>query len=286
VTADTSLALQEWSASAPFEDLLAALEVDGAVVVRDFLDVDIVTALRAELTIAADGRQVGTKTPSVALQRFWGEQTMRFTQLPRRCPAFHHVLTHPTFLTVADALLLPHCTSYWLNTGQAIALAPGQPAQHLHRDADNWWRVNRTDGPEVTLSCMLAVDEFTRDNGATRVVPGSHNWHDYSVEPGPSDAVVDATMPAGSALLYTGRVLHGGGENRSDAWRWGLHASFVLGWLTPEEAVPLGIKPDTIAQQSDRVQQLLGWRSSTLSDGGGRLWTLDYEDIATSLDTA
>jgi ectoine hydroxylase-related dioxygenase (phytanoyl-CoA dioxygenase family) len=234
----------------------------------------------------ADGRRVGTETPSVELQRFWGAQTIRFTQLPRRCPAFQHVLTHPTFLAVADALLLPDCTSYWLNTGQAIALGPGQPAQHLHRDADNWWRINRPDGPEVTLSCMLAIDDFTPDNGATRVVPGSHRWQDYAADPCPSDVVVQATMPAGSALLYTGRVLHGGGENRSNAWRWGLHVSFVLSWLTPEEAVPLGINWDTIVHQPERVQQLLGWRSTTLSDGGGRLWTLDYEDIAVGLHKA
>lgn len=276
-------ALEERSTTDPLDELLAVLDRDGAVILRDFLDDDTVSALRAELVAIGDGRGLGTDTPSAALQSFWGARTMRFSQLPRRSPTFRHVLTHPTLADVADALLLPHCTSYWLNTGQAIALAPGQRAQHLHRDADNWWRVNRPDGPEVTISCMVAVDEFTVDNGATRVVPGSHRWRDYTVDPGPGDVVVPAAMPSGSALLYTGRVLHGGGENRSSEWRWGLHTSFVLGWLTPEEAVPLGTERGPLMREPERVQQLLGWRSTTMSDGGGRLWTLDYEDVPVGL---
>ena len=72
-----------------------------------------------------------------------------------------------------------------------------------------------------------------------------------------------AVMPAGSALIYTGRVLHGGGENRSATRRWGLHVSFVLGWLTPEEAVPLTVPWALVQDEPEHVQQLLGWRSTT-----------------------
>ncbi len=264
-------------------EILGGLDADGAVIVHDLVTPDVLAALRADLHTISQGRHLGTASSSRPLQQFWGEQTMRFTQLPERSAAFGAVLTNPTFAAVADALLLPHCTSYWLNTGQAILLAPGQPAQQLHRDADNWWRVNKPDGPEVTVSCMIAIDDFTEANGATNVVPGSHRWPDFKREPDATEPIIQAVMPAGSGLLYTGRVLHGGGENRSTAWRTGLHMSFVLGWLTPEEAVPLGVSWATVRDEPAQVQQLLGWRSTTITDGGGRLWTIDYEDVPAGL---
>lgn len=275
--------LHEHSATDDTAEHLDALTLDGAVIVHDLVDPAVLAALHTDLREAAEGRPVGTAAPSEPLQRFWGERTMRFTRLPERSAAFRQVLTTPTLLAVADALLLPHCTSYWLNTGQAMFLAPGQKHQQLHRDADNWSRINRPDGPELTVSCMIAIEDFTEDNGATCVVPGSHRWPDFGRLPEPSEPVLQAVMPAGSGLIYTGRVLHGGGENHASTWRLGLHLSFVLGWLTPEEAVPLGVSWAMVQDEPPRVQQLLGWRSTTLNAGGGRLWTVDYDDVPSGL---
>ena len=286
MTVERTGRLAELEAASRPTEILAALAASGAVIVHDLVPPEVLSALRADLHEIADGRQPGTDTPSEALRRFWGEHTVRFTQLSERSAAFRRMLDDPTLHAVARALLLPHCTSYWLNTGQAMFLAPGQVAQQLHRDADNWWRINRPDGPEVTVSCMVALDDFTAANGATHVVPGSHRWPDFARLPDASDPIVQAVMPAGSALLYTGKVLHGGGENRSAAWRRGLHLSFVLGWLTPEEAVPLAVSWETVRDAPAHVQQLLGWRSTTLSDGGGRLWTIDYEDVPVGLSLA
>lgn len=280
---EQSAHVEELEATAGTAEVLEVLATAGGVIVHDLVPPEVLVALRSDLDEIAEGRPVGTGAPSAALQRFWGERTMRFTQLPARSPAFRQVLRNPNLHAVAQALLLPHCTSYWLNTGQAIFLAPGQSAQQLHRDADNWSRINRPDGPEITVSCMLAIDDFTAANGATRVVPGSHRWSDFERLPGGSDPMAQAVMPAGSGLIYTGRVLHGGGENHSAAWRRGLHLSFVLGWLTPEEAVPLAVPWATVRDAPAQVQQLLGWRSTTLSDGGGRLWTVDYEDVPVGL---
>ena len=196
--------------------------------------------------------------------------------------AFFDILGHPGYLEVADRLLLPNCQNYWMNTGQMMILAPGQPAQELHRDAENWWSITRPDGPELTLSAMFALEDFTPENGATHVVPGSHRWDDYERAARP-DETTQAAMPAGSGMIYTGRVIHGGGANTTENWRWGLHLSFVLGWLTPEEALPLGTSWEHVRDQPERIQQLLGWRSTTVVGDGGRLWTVDYEDVPVGL---
>jgi ectoine hydroxylase-related dioxygenase (phytanoyl-CoA dioxygenase family) len=116
------------------------------------------------------------------------------------------------------------------------------------------------------------------------VVPGSHLWDDYTRKP-TADEICQAVMPAGSGMIYTGRVLHSGGANETvDEWRYGLHLSYVLGWLTPEEASPLGASWGDVANLSERAQRLLGWRCSAVNDTyAARLWTVDYEDVPTAL---
>ena len=275
--------LQETTFAHGVESALAALDRDGAVIVHDFLAPPLLERFHDDMREVARHRHLGSVDPNPATRTFWGARTMRFTRLATRSPAFFDILTHPGFVEVTDRVLLPNCASYWMNTAQMMILAPGQSAQELHRDADNWWRVSRPDGIELTISCLFAIEDFTADNGATVVIPGSHRWDDFDRVPAPDDHTTQAVMPAGSGLLYTGRVLHGGGANTTDAWRWGLHISFVVGWLMPEEASPLGIPWEVVRDQPERVQRLLGWRSTAPTSGGGRLWTVDYEDVPTGL---
>jgi ectoine hydroxylase-related dioxygenase (phytanoyl-CoA dioxygenase family) len=96
------------------------------------------------------------------------------------------------------------------------------------------------DGFEVTLSCMFAISDFTAEAVPLGWCRAATAGPTTAAKP-PEHEVCQAVMPAGSGMIYTGRVLHGGGANRTvDEWRFGLHLSYVLGWLTPEEASPLG----------------------------------------------
>ncbi|MBU6316485.1 MAG: phytanoyl-CoA dioxygenase family protein [Acidobacteria bacterium] len=265
--------------------VLEVLERDGAVIVRDFLDEEVHRRFRDDMVAHASGHRAGTVSDNPMVQKFWGERTTRFTRLAHRSRAFVDILTDPLYLSVADEVLLPNCSDYWMNTGQMMIIGPGQKAQWLHRDAENWPTVCRPDGFEVTLSCLFAISEFTAEVGATRVVPGSHKWDDYTRRAEPHE-VCQAVMPERSGVIYTGRVLHSGGANvTADQYRYGLHVSYVLGWLTPEEASPLGASWDDVQHLSPVAQRLLGWRCI----GGGdeyaaRLWTVDYEDVPEGLD--
>jgi ectoine hydroxylase-related dioxygenase (phytanoyl-CoA dioxygenase family) len=206
---------------------------------------------------------------------------MRFAGLAQRSDAFLDILTDPFYLSVADGVL---GDDYWMNTGQMMIIGPGEKAQVIHRDADNWPRVCTPDGGEVTLSCMFAISEFTADSGATVVVPGSHRWSDYRRRAEPHE-MCRAVMPAGAGMIYTGRVLHGGGANvTSDVFRYGMHLSYLVPWLTPEEAAPLATEWERVAHRSERAQRLLGWRSAgNRHRSGARLWTVDYEDVPVGL---
>lgn len=278
-------ALVRLAQGAGLRAVLDVLERDGGVIVEEMISDDVLRTLRADMERSAAAMDAGTRADQPAVAWFWGSTTKRFTRLATRSSAFVDLLLHPIMLGVADALLLPHCSRYWMNTGQMMIIGPGERAQVLHRDADNWPMMNRPHGPEVTISCMFALSDFTAEVGATRVVPGSHRWDDDERQADGGD-VVAAEMSAGSGLIYTGRVIHGGGANAtSDDWRFGLHLSFVLGWLTPEEAGPLGTPWEVARHLPARAQQLLGWHSyAGGADQVSRLWTVDYEDVQVGLD--
>ena len=91
-------------------------------------------------------------------------------------------------------------------------------------------------------------------------------------------------MKAGSALLYSGKVIHGGGANVSkDEWRLGLHAGFVLGWLRSEENHQLTTSLDVARKLSEHAQRMLAFRSY-VPPKSARLGMVNYEDSGALLD--
>ncbi|HSL58694.1 MAG TPA: phytanoyl-CoA dioxygenase family protein [Acidimicrobiales bacterium] len=262
-------------------DVATPVARDGAVIVDGFIDQDLLERLRAELAPWAERRSPGVAEPNPEWQRFYGTRTVRFAGLAAKAPSFVDVLTHPTLLGWADEVLRPH-GGYQLSSGQTMIVGPGEPAQYLHRDQSNWPFFNGLvpHGPEVMVNALIALTDFTEANGATRVVPGSHAWADSPELFHPS-ASVPAEMAAGSALLFTGRTIHGAGANTTDGWRWGMHVGLCLGWLRPEEAHQLSIPEGLVPSLPARARELLGFAQyDPHPNEGGRLWLVDLEDPA------
>jgi ectoine hydroxylase-related dioxygenase (phytanoyl-CoA dioxygenase family) len=266
-------------------EILAVLARDGGVIVHNMLSPQVVANLLKELAPQSETSQVGPKSDNENVNHFWGQQTKRFTRLAQRSQTFaDEVLVHPTLTGVADELLKPYCASYWMNTGQMMIVMPGGAPQYMHRDSDDWPAMCSPTTPPCQISCMFALSDFTAENGATRVAPGSHLWSDYSRQ-ATDDEITQAVMPAGSGMIYLGKTLHSAGANKTDSEaRFGMHLSYVLGWLTPEEAGCLGVTEDRAKTFTKQQQQLLGYRCYDASDlNGGRLWTVDYEDVPVGL---
>ena len=201
--------LQRFPRTADVADMLLALETDGGLIVEAMFDTETIEAMRA----AADDRAAdvvpGSATQGLGADgaAFVGANTIRFSTLGRLSPAYFDMLDNPVFAALADAVLLPTCGSYWVNTGQVMYIGPGEPAQVLHRDANNWWEfVSRTwpDSPEITLSAMIGLEDVTEELGATRVVPGSHKNAEIQ-RFGEADSV-PAELGPGDALIYSGSV--------------------------------------------------------------------------------
>lgn len=277
--------LQVLERDAPLADVMAAYDADGGVIVRDLLSDDARLAIVDDLSAGLEDIAPGSKSGMDLWETFHGRNTVRFCGLAARSRAFvDHALLNPVFTAVTDELLLANGADYWLNTGQVMAIGPGEPAQYLHRDENNWPEAVAADR-EVTVSCLFALSDFTRENGATVVVAGSQGRPPGLVrgaEASP-DEIAYAEMPAGSGLIYSGKVIHGAGANTTGDWRYGMHVSFVVGWLRPEEASPLVVDRDRAASLPERARELLGW-GSYHSEGGGRTWLVDFEDAARLFD--
>ena len=277
--------LQVLERDAPLADVMAAYDADGGVIVRDLLSDDARRAIVEDLSAGLEDTSPGSKSGMDLWETFHGRNTVRFCGLAARSRAFvDHALLNPVFTAVTDELLLANGADYWLNTGQVMAIGPGEPAQYLHRDENNWPEAVAADR-EITVSCLFALSDFTRENGATVVVAGSQRRPPGLVrgaEASP-DEIAYAEMPAGSGLIYSGKVIHGAGGNTTENWRYGMHVSFVVGWLRPEEASPLAVDRDRAASLPERARELLGW-GSYHSEGGGRTWLVDFEDAARLFD--
>lgn len=266
------------AASEPTEGIVAALQEHGAVIVEGVLDPDLLRRFNAEIDPILE--QVNPKRTYLnpAVEFFYGERVRQITGMAARSRIFaEEILCHPFYSDVCDAVLGPNCSRYQLNVAQVMDRGPGAEQQLLHRDEDVWVHLPRPH-PEVELASVIALVDFTAETGATVVAPGSHRWDRLRL-PQP-DELACAEMPAGSAVLYLGSILHAGGRNASaDRWRRGMHMSFVVGWLRTEDNNYLSTPPDVARTLPKRAQELLGYAAhDAIAAGGGYLGAVDLLD--------
>ncbi len=277
-------AIQRLSAASPLETQLEVLANDGGVIIEGMFSTDTIEQMNHDVAAVEGQFEPGGATQGLgaAGKSFVGNNTIRFSSLGKVSPAFFEMLDNPTYAGLADAVLSPHCGSYWVNTAQVMLIGPGSTAQVLHRDCFNWFQCcapHWPDSPEVTLSAMIALEEVTEELGATRVIPGSHLWDNIG-ETGEAEQTVPAELSVGDALVYSGKLVHGGGANVTDHWRRAMHLSFLVGWLTPEESSPLDYTDEDLKHQSARVQRLLGHSSYDPRPlYGGGLWLRNASEI-------
>ena len=232
-------------ASASVADIVDVLSRDGFAVVEGLYS-DHVDAARADL------RRVLAETPR-GRNDFEGHKTRRVYALFAKTRAMDVAALHPTTLGVCEAAL---GRNFHFSAPVAIDIGPGEVAQGIHRD-DSVHPVPRPHG-QLVMNSMWALDDFTAENGATVMYPGSHRWAPGRI-PTPADEPVRCTMPAGSVMFYGGDVLHGGGANTTSSPRLGVILEFCVSWLRPQENHCPAVPFDIVATLPERLQELLGY---------------------------
>lgn len=162
----------------------------------------------------------------------------------------------PLVIGLANRFLKPYTNRIQLHLTQTIRIQPGQGTQPLHRDRLAWGGYLPS-SIEPQFNTIWALTDFTEENGATRVLPGSPSWEDG--RRGTPEEKAQAVMDAGSVLLYSGSVIHGGGENQSDEARVGMNITYCLGWLRTEENQYLSCPPEVAKDLDPALQELMGY---------------------------
>ncbi|MDQ1322358.1 MAG: hypothetical protein QG655_3604 [Actinomycetota bacterium] len=221
---------------------LARVQRDGYVILADLLDSDELARIRAAV---APMLELHGRNP------FEGRATQRVYSVLNKTRACDRIADHPRVLALLDRLLLPN---YLLSMLQVINILPGEQAQMLHTD-DGFYPIPR---PRKALGAatIWAIDDFTADNGATDIVPGSHLWGDRLPDPAERQPVL---MPAGSCVFFLGTLWHGGGANRSAAPRLAVTAQYCEPWVRPQEAFTLSTTRDTVRSVSEDIRRMLGY---------------------------
>ena len=241
--------LQTLPSNTDLEKIQEVMEQDGACIIENVLLPSDLEQLGGELSPYIESSNLG-------LDEFTGYQTKRIGALFSRSPKCRELAIHKNILKVANRFLKPYCDKIQLHLSQAIAIFSGQKAQNLHRDRYVW-------GPylgkeiEPQLNTIWALTDFTQDNGATHVVPKSHLWS-FDRHASRSQSI-QATMSKGSVLLYSGTIIHGGGENRSSEPRIGINITYCLGWLRTEENMSLSCPPEIARDFPQEITDLLGY---------------------------
>ena len=240
--------LQRLPAEAESSTIVAAVQQDGAVILDDVLSEGFITALREETDPYMEHTSNGE-------DHFAGHHTTRTGGLLVRSEKCRELIEHETILNPCNEFLAPYCERVQLHLTQIIRIRPGETAQTIHRDRWAWGK--HLSHLEPQFNTIWAITDFTSENGATQVVPGSTQWpDDQEIQP---EQIAQAEMKAGSVLVYSGSVFHGGGANTSDQDRIGINITYALGWLRQEENQYLSCPPELAKDLSPTLQGLAGY---------------------------
>ena len=236
-------------------EIIDIMERDGCVVIEGLLSDEEADLLQESMSEQFESLPDCTGD-------FYGHSTKRMGALFKKQKLFQKMAVFPQIISVMDHFLLQACSDYQINLTQAISIGSGEIKQIMHQD-DPMFPYMHPDH-EAMINCMWAVDEFTEENGATVVVPGSHRWPrtqalNLSFETLPPGMITQGVMKKGSVLIYLGSLYHSGGPNKTDKRRCGAVISYSLGWLRQAENSYLAYDREDLEDMPERLKRLLGY---------------------------
>lgn len=180
----------------------------------------------------------------------------RLADLVNKGEVFDIFYTHPRVLAAMAHVLGPE---FKLSSLNYRAAKPGKGLQKLHAD----WHEPVDQGDYKVCNSIWLLDDFSRANGATRIVPGTHLQgalpQDALEDPWdthPDEILIEA--PAGSVFIFNSHTWHGGTNNSTGRARRAIHSYFCRADQPQQVDQTKYIKEDTKNRISYAAQQILG----------------------------
>ena len=198
----------------------------------------------------------------------------RLGHLLNKGAVFREMLTHPLAEASARQIIGER---YLLSSLSAMIMNKGGVAQVLHSDQQF-----APFATPVALVCNIVwmLVDFTRENGATRLVPGTHllpppiirmetNEQGERTLVQPDVEPVIAEAPAGSALVFDGRIWHGAGANTTQTPRPAIFSYYCQPYVRQQENMPMSLNEEVYQALTDREKALIGFEAH--NRGMGRI---------------
>lgn len=234
---------------------LSDLDTFGYCIVRDALSPDQIELLRARVVAQAAGEVVAGLDwrDSGTNQRVW--------MLVNKGQAFRDLVLHPLVDEMMSHLL---GKDFLLSSATANIAAPGSEPMYLHTDQGY---VPFATAKPLVANIAWMLDEFTEENGGTRLSPRSHTREEWTVDQ--TTPTLAAAGPAGSALVFDGRLIHGTGANQtSSTLRHAILTYFCRPFIRQQENFFLGLDSQHETPENAALLRRLGY---TIQHGLGRL---------------
>lgn len=241
--------LQHLPNSATIEEALDCIREHGHVIIDELVSASVIDQVLADMRPYTDAVPFNESSS-------FGTGCQRVGNLIARSKAGRALVMNPLVLGVVKGVL-SHSSVIQVQATEMISLRPGCPAQALHQDEVAFDSFPFPDDYIVSCNSLWALTEFTEENGATRVVPGSH------VRPRAQYRMKDtlaAEMDRGSVMLFSSKLWHGGGSNRSNEIRRTQAVNYSVGWVRQEENQYLACPQDIARTLPDDLLQLMGYQ--------------------------
>lgn len=276
----------------PAETVKEIAAEDGGLILTGTLNKDQIAAINEELATDIAQTEIGqfgkavasvTKRDGKAAQ-YAGSLTRHVQHCYKRSRTYREaLLANPIFAEYLSVFMPWKPGTHSIYASVVIEIHPGEKAQDLHRDGENYFAplgLNNADSVCYLVNSMLALRDITEEMGATRIIPGSHKWPDFSHFGSPSMTTA-AAMQAGDMLLYNGKVLHGGGANTTqDQPRRALATAFSFPFVMGEEAWPFSVSVEEVRSYPKQVQSMIGFRSkSHHGEEPGFFWRVETQPL-------
>jgi len=240
------------------DQALAALSDEGCAVVTDVLDEGLRTRTREAMYGAqraiheAVGEEKLARAGELGVLRLmvcFDDHFLRFLELPEALAIVDNTVSDTAILHLQNGLILPSFPQ-----GEV----PATFQTTFHQDFPR-----HLNGYVASINLFFAIDEFTEENGATLVVPGTHQQRDR-----PADADLDrnklpVVCPAGSMLVFDSTLWHAAGANVSGRDRLAINHQFTRSFIKQQMDYVRALGSEQVLAQEPRTQQLLGWYTRT-----------------------
>ena len=175
---------------------------------------------------------------------------------------FIEMVQHHAVMRVFSKIL---GNNFILGSFAANRLLPGAPGQEPHLDYPYWDMYNKDEFPtginssyHMNCQSLIALHEFTTENGATALVPHSQKRGVYPSQKEFDKEFIQTTCPAGSMLLFVGMTWHCSMPNYSKSERTSILGQYLPKFVKPMEDLQRSVAPEVMANSSPELRQLLG----------------------------